>query len=220
LGRVAAGVFAIPGAGNLLKYVGKGGKYVLKGGKVAYEAVQASRAASKAAKAVKAAELAAAAAKAAEREVAQGLAKQAEERLAKEAAAAAAAAASRRLATESSQAVFWSGLGETGEQVAMEWAEKNGGKTLEKVMAERGIKLPPYPKSGPIPEATEKAWRDASREFAEQASGNVRVLQQDSVRVGRAWAKDEFPALINNPNVKSITAVDPRTGQEILLWKR
>jgi len=40
LGRLAAGVFAIPGAGNLVKYVGKGGK-------AAYESVQASRAASK-----------------------------------------------------------------------------------------------------------------------------------------------------------------------------
>jgi Flp pilus assembly pilin Flp len=213
-GRVAAGVFAIPGAGNLIKYVGKGGKYVLKGGKAAYEAVQASRAAAKAA------EVARTAAKAAEREAAQGLAKQAEERLAKEAAAAAAAAASRKLGTEANQAVFWSGIGANGEQVAKSWAEKNGGKTMEKIMEERGVKLPPWPTSGPVPEATEKAWRDASREFAQGASGNVRVLQGDSVGVGRVWGKDEFPALINNPNVKSITAVDPRTGQEILLWKR
>ena len=212
-GRVAAGVFAVPGAGNLLKYVGKGGKYVLKGGKAAYEAVQASRAASKA---VKAAEAAAVAAKAVER----GLAKQAEERLAKEAAEAAAAAAARRLGTQANQAVFWSGLGPSGEQIAKEWAEKNGGKTMEKIMEERGIKLPPWPTSGAVPEATERAWRDASREFAQGASGNVRVLQADSVGVGRVWGKDEFPALINNPNVKSITAVDPRTGQEILLWKR
>lgn len=43
MGRVAAGVFAIPGAGNLIKYVGKGGKYVLRGGKAAYEAAQATQ---------------------------------------------------------------------------------------------------------------------------------------------------------------------------------
>jgi hypothetical protein len=54
----------------------------------------------------------------------------------------------------------------------------NGGKTIEKVMEERGIKLPPWPANGAVPEATENAWRDASREFAEGASGNVRVLQQ------------------------------------------
>jgi hypothetical protein len=37
-------VFAIPGAGKLLKYVGKGGKYLLDGGKTAYEAIQATKA--------------------------------------------------------------------------------------------------------------------------------------------------------------------------------
>ncbi|MEO8179069.1 MAG: pre-toxin TG domain-containing protein [Deltaproteobacteria bacterium] len=215
-GRVVSGVFAIPGAGNLLKYVGKGGKYVLKGGKAAYEAVEAARAASKLAKA-------------AEREVAQGLerqaerqiAKQVEERAAKEAAAAGVLATSRRLGTEANQAVFWSGLGKDGDLVAKAWVEKNGGKTMERVLEERGIKLPSYPTNGSaVPEATEKAWRDASREFAQGASGDVRVLQQDAVRADRVWAEVEYKTLLDNPNVKSITAVDPRTGGEILLWKR
>jgi Flp pilus assembly pilin Flp len=76
-GRVAAGVFAVPGVGNALKYVGKGGKYALKGGKAAYEAVQAARAASKAAKAT---------AKAAEREALGAAARRAEKELAEEGA--------------------------------------------------------------------------------------------------------------------------------------
>jgi hypothetical protein len=42
-GRVVAGVFAIPAAGNLAKYVSKGAKYVLEGGKVAYEAGKAAK---------------------------------------------------------------------------------------------------------------------------------------------------------------------------------
>jgi Flp pilus assembly pilin Flp len=217
-GRVVAGVFAIPAAGNVLKYVGKGGKYVLAGGKAAYEAGKAAKLGTR---------IAGVLGREAEKEIAeQGaerLVKQAEkeaEKLGERAAAGGALATSRKLGTEANQAVFWSGIGADGEQVAKAWAEKNGGKTMEKIMEERGVKLPPWPKAGDVPEATEKAWRDASREFAQGASGDVRVLQQDSVGVGRVWGKEEFPALINNPKVTSITAVDPRTGAQILLWKR
>jgi len=103
LGRVAAGVFAIPGAGNLLKYVGKGGKYVFKGGKAAYEAVQTARAASKAAKA---------AAKVAEREVAQGLERQAEKEIAKQIEERAAMEA----AAAGAGATYIRGLGKASEE--------------------------------------------------------------------------------------------------------
>jgi hypothetical protein len=72
-GRVMAGVFAIPAAGNLLKYVGKGGKYVLKGGKAAYEAIEVARAGSKIAKGVE---------RTLEREVVEGTGQRAEKELA------------------------------------------------------------------------------------------------------------------------------------------
>lgn len=52
------------------------------------------------------------------------------------------------------------------------------------------------------------------------ASGNVRVLQTDAVRVNSIWAEVEFPALTSNPNVTSITAVNPETGIEVLPWSR
>jgi len=215
LGRVAAGVFAIPGAGNLLKYAGKGGKYLLKGGKAAYEAVQAARAAGKAAEV---------AAKAAERELAEQvarqaekqIARQAEERAAKEVAAAAAAATSRRLATEANQAVFWSGI-PGGKRQAAEWVEKHGGTTLENQLKKHGIELPPFDRTKP---ETVAAWENASKQFAEGARGQVRVLQEDAVGVRSVWGRVEYDALIQNPNVTSITAIDPRTGLETLLWKR
>ena len=218
LGRVLSGVFAVPGAGNLLKYVGKGGKYVFKGGKAAYEAVQTARAASKVAKAAEAV------GKAAEREVAQGLerqaerqiAKQAEERAANEAAAAGAAAASRRLKTEADQAVFWSGIPGQDKQAAA-WVQQHGGTTLENQLQKHGIELPPFDRTKPESVA---AWRKASKEFAEGASGKVRVLQEDAVGVKSVWGEVEYRALIENPKVTSITAIDPRTGVETLLWKR
>ncbi|MEO8177245.1 MAG: toxin glutamine deamidase domain-containing protein [Deltaproteobacteria bacterium] len=84
-GRVIAGVFAVPVAGNLLKYVGKGGKYVLKGGKAAYEAFEVARAGSKIEKAV---------AKNVEREVAE----RAEKELAARAEGALAARAEKEAA--------------------------------------------------------------------------------------------------------------------------
>ncbi|MEO8178048.1 MAG: pre-toxin TG domain-containing protein [Deltaproteobacteria bacterium] len=76
LGRVMAGVFAVPVAGNALKYVGKGGKYVLKGGKAAYEAIEVARAGSKIAKGVE---------RTIEREVVEGAAQRAEKELAERA---------------------------------------------------------------------------------------------------------------------------------------
>jgi filamentous hemagglutinin len=84
-------------------------------------------------------------------------------------------------------------------------------------MAARGIKLPTWDVSNP---ASIAAWRQASSEFAAGASGNVRVLQGDAVGVKSVWAEVEFPALKANPNVTTITAVNPKTGEAVLLWSR
>lgn len=84
-------------------------------------------------------------------------------------------------------------------------------------MSDLLISLPAWDASNP---AVVSAWRNASREFAAGASGNVRVLQADAVRVNSIWAQVEFPALKANPNVTSITSIDPRTGAEVLLWRR
>ena len=71
------------------------------------------------------------------------------------------------------------------------------------------------------------AWRQASREFTEGASGNIRVLHPgDAMRFstkpgeGSVWGQVEWDALIRNPNVRSITSINPDTGAEVLLWSR
>lgn len=84
-------------------------------------------------------------------------------------------------------------------------------------MASRGITLPEYDPANPDIVAQ---WRNASTEFANGASGNVRVLQGDSVRMTSVWAEVEFPALKANPNVTSITAGNPTTGETWVLWTR
>jgi filamentous hemagglutinin len=100
---------------------------------------------------------------------------------------------------------------------AAAWAAKNGGMTLETTLAARGITLPAWDRNDP---ASMDAWRQASAEFAQGAQGDVRVLQETGVRVTSIWKETEYPALISNPNVTSITAINPVTGDEVLIWNR
>lgn len=120
------------------------------------------------------------------------------------------------LATGPDEAVFWSGI-RGGDSTAAAWVAKNGGTTLETTLAARGITLPAWDASDP---AAVNAWRQASADFASGAQGSIRVLQEDGVRVGSVWAQVEYPALISNPNVTSITAINPLTGDQSLLWSR
>jgi RHS repeat-associated protein len=131
-------------------------------------------------------------------------------------AAAGGIAAESRLATTPNQAVFWSGI-RGGASTAESWAAKNGGMTMEMTMSERGVALPAWDASNP---SVVSAWRQASAEFARGAKGNVVVLQEDAVRTSSVWAQVEYPALKANPNVTSITAVNPVSGDSTLLWSK
>ena len=126
------------------------------------------------------------------------------------------AAENTGLATNANEAVFWSGI-RNGEGTAAQWAGENSGATLESTVAARGISLPTWDPADP---ASVAAWRQASQEFAAGASGSVRVLQGNAVRLNSIWAEVEYPALRANPNVNSITSINPETGQEVLLWSR
>lgn len=130
----------------------------------------------------------------------------------------ASAGVANRLATSAKEAVFWSSLGSRGAESAAAWVGRNGGATLESTLASRGISLPAWDASNP---AVVAAWRQASIDFAAGAKGNIRVLQGDVMRINPnpIWA-DEYKALISNPNVSSITAINPETGAEVLLWAR
>ena len=97
------------------------------------------------------------------------------------------------LATGANEAVFWSGIGRGGDKIAAGWVAKHGGATLETTLARRGITLPAWDTSKP---ATVSLWREASAEFARGARGNVRVLQDEFVRMDSTWAKIEFPELV------------------------
>ncbi|MEZ5749075.1 MAG: hypothetical protein R3D83_04050 [Caenibius sp.] len=121
------------------------------------------------------------------------------------------------LETKPGEATFWSGIGRGGDKKAAGIARRNGGKTMEDIMLERGIDMPEWDADNP---ASVKAWKDASRMFAEGAKGDVKVVLGDQVRPDGIWNSIELPTLQNNPNVTSITAIDPNTGKQVLLYSR
>ena len=122
----------------------------------------------------------------------------------------------RSLATATDEAVFWSGLPE-GRATSSAWAARNRGLTMEAKLRAEGVDIPAYDPSLP---GVVAAWEEASARFAAGARGHVRVLQSDIVRAGTMWSRIEFPTLKANPDVLSITAIDPTTGAKALLWKK
>jgi filamentous hemagglutinin len=120
-------------------------------------------------------------------------------------------------ATEADQAYFWSGLGRGGDKVAAELATTRGGTTLEQITKARGIDLPTWDAANP---ASVQTWQNASRAYAEGASGNVRAVIGDSLRPGSIWETIELPALKANPNVTRIIQVNPATGVETVIFSR
>jgi hypothetical protein len=122
-------------------------------------------------------------------------------------------------ATNSGEAVFWSGKtnGVGGADAAGCIASACGGTTLEQLMANKGITLPAWDASNP---ATVAAWQNASKSFAQGASGDVNAVLGSTIRPGSVWETVELPALKANPNVTSITTIDPATGVKTIIWKR
>jgi hypothetical protein len=121
--------------------------------------------------------------------------------------------------TAPNSAFFWSGRtnGVGGDKVAADIAGKRGGTTLEMLIEERGIKMPPWDQSNP---ASIKAWEDISSEYANGVSGEVRAVIGNSLRPGNIWQTKELPRLLKNPNVTKITVIDPQTLAEKVIFTR
>lgn len=64
-----------------------------------------------------------------------------------------------------------------------------------------------------------KAWIDASRKFAEGASGEARVVLGQT-RPGNIWEKVQLPALKDNPRITRVVAIDAATGRETTIFER
>jgi hypothetical protein len=116
------------------------------------------------------------------------------------------------LGAKPNESFFWSGStdGIGGVERAAELARAGGGKTLEDLLRERGIPEP----------TTMDGWIELSRQFAQEASGEVRAVVGESTRPNSVWESVELPALMNNPNVTKITIIDPKTGAETVIYQR
>ena len=117
---------------------------------------------------------------------------------------------------------FWSGRRplagggfESGQYEAARLAGAAGGYTLETRIEEEDIAMP----SERNKEATE-IWDDASKTFAEQAAGEVRMVRGDMRPSGSVWETTELPTLLANPRVTEIVQIDSITHQSIVLYHR
>ncbi len=124
-----------------------------------------------------------------------------------------------RVGTGPGEAFFWSGRtnGVGGEDIAKRIAQARGGVTLEILIDQRKIDMPAWDFSNP---ASMQAWKDISREYAENVSGDVRAVVGAQLRPGNVWETAELPYLIMNQNVSSISIIDPVTEVQQFIFRR
>ena len=82
-------------------------------------------------------------------------------------------------------------------------------------MRDRGIAMPEWI---PGDAAVRGQWEEASRLYAKGASGDVVAIVGSEVNPTGVWKSAEVPALIDNPNVTSITEIDLVTGKATRVW--
>lgn len=124
-----------------------------------------------------------------------------------------------KLKTEPNTAYFWSGKtdGIGGEEVAARIAKERGGVTLGMVIEDQKIILPDWDYKEPL---SVDVWGEMSAAFAEQVSGEVHAIIGAELNPNNIWEKIELPTLKKNPNVTKITKIDPKTGEEQIIFER
>ena len=132
----------------------------------------------------------------------------------------------KALKSKPNEAVFFSGCAQRDEKgkvvkknadVAREWAENNGGATMG-MLLERGMADMPEWDFGDAESI--HSWQEASKVYAQQASGDIRVLAKPPLREGNIFESVELPALKENPNVTSVTMINPETGESKVIYRR
>lgn|GEM_PF-5844194 len=121
--------------------------------------------------------------------------------------------------TNPNEAVFWSGRtnGVGGQAIAAELAEKYRGLTLEQLIERRQIDIPAFERSNP---SSVEAWTKLSFELAKNTKGEVRVVLGSEARKDSIWNTVELPALMFNPSVTRVVAIDPATKLGRVVYER
>lgn len=122
--------------------------------------------------------------------------------------------------TPTDGAVFWSGRKNDGNGVmedAAQYAEAHDGMTLEQLLEQQGM-------TGDMPSdwsdpSTTATWQAVSEKLAASASGDVTAVHGE-VRDASVWNSVEFPALVRNDSVSSISIVDGNTGEIVKVYER
>lgn len=120
------------------------------------------------------------------------------------------------LKTEKDTAYFWSGLGPNGQNIAKEKAVAAGGTTLENQLEKNRIDMPEWSFND---KNSQKAWNDVSACYAENCSGEVKVLA-GKIREGSIFESTEYNKLVENKNVSSISLVNAETGDKQTIYDR
>jgi hypothetical protein len=95
--------------------------------------------------------------------------------------------------------------------------QRNTQLTLEQLIERRQIDLPTYERSNP---SSIEAWTKISFELAKNAKGEVKVVLGKEARMDSIWNTVELPALMTNPSVTRVIAVDPATKIERVIYER
>ena len=132
----------------------------------------------------------------------------------------------RALRPKKNEAIFFSGCAQRDENgntlknsvsVATEYAKNNKGTTMGMLLEAGSADIPEWD----FDDAESiHSWEDASRVYAEQASGDVRVIAKPPLRKGNIFENVELPALKENPNVTSVTMINPETNEKTVIFRR
>lgn len=132
----------------------------------------------------------------------------------------------KALRTKKNQAVFFSGCAQyndRGEQTkssseyANEYAQSNEGVTMEGLLLSAADDFPEWDFDDMD---SVKSWEKASKVYAEQASGDVRVVVRKPLRENNIFEAVEFPTLKENPNITSVTMIDADTNEATEIFRR
>ncbi|KAF8232853.1 hypothetical protein L208DRAFT_1377514 [Tricholoma matsutake] len=121
-----------------------------------------------------------------------------------------------------STAIFWMGRvpnsNQSVERYAVDCAKREGGVTIGMVMCQNGFTGPPLPPGrADDPEAADKWNHRVSRVYAEKTKGVAWTIAGNFTSTSDYLA-DEFPALINNTEVKAVLGIDPETCTPSCYW--